>query len=233
LSLSDGLVFFKNHWDVPEGRDLRQEIFSQNHDSRIAGHFGQLKTPDKIKANIYWPNMDHDIEEYVCSCDSCQRNKTARHKKYSKLQPLEVPYRPWTTISMDFIVCLPESGGYTKIWVIVDRFSMMAHFIPLPSVNKTEDMAKLLLTQVQKHHGLPDDIVSDRDSKFISHFWQSLMDLLSDKLNLSVAFHPHTDYQTERVNQTLEAYMQNYCFYQQDDWSDLLPLTEYADNSTV
>ena len=233
LSLSEGLVFFKNRWYVPEGRDLRQEIFSQNHDSRIAGHFGQFKTADKIKANFYWPNMDQDIEEYVRSCDSCQRNKTARHKKYGELQPLEVPYRPWTSISMDFIVGLPESGGYTKIWVIVDRFSKMAHFIPLPSVNKTEDMAKLFLTQVWKHHGLPDDIVSDRDSKFISHFWQSLMDLLSVKLNLSTAFHPQTDGQTERVNQTLEAYMRNYCSYQQDDWSDLLPLAEYAYNSAV
>ena len=233
LSLREGLVFYKNRWYVPEGRDLRQEIFSQNHDSRIAGHWGQFKTADKIKANFYWPNMDQDIEEYVCSCDSCQRNKTARHKKYGELLPLEVPYRPWTSISMDFIVGLPESDGNTKIWVIVDRFSKMAHFIPLPTVNKTEDMAKIFLNQIWKLHGLPDDIVSDRDSKFISHFWQSLMDLLSVKLNLSTAFHPQTDGQTERVNQTLEAYMRNYCSYQQDDWSDLLPLAEYAYNSAI
>ena len=104
---------------------------------------------------------------------------------------------------MDFIVGLPESDGNTKIWVIVDRFSKMAHFIPLPTVNKIEDMAKIFLNQIWKLHGLPDDIVSDRDSKFISHFWQSLMDLLSVKLNLSTAFHPHTNGETERVNQTL------------------------------
>ena len=134
--------------------------------------------------------MDQDIEEYVRSCDCCQRNKTARHKKYGELLPLEVPYRPWTSISMDFIVGLPESNGMTKIWVIVDRFSKMSHFIALPTVNKTEDLAKIFLTQVWKYHGLPDDIVSDRDSKFISHFWQSLMDLLNVKLNLSTAFHP-------------------------------------------
>jgi RNase H-like domain found in reverse transcriptase/Reverse transcriptase (RNA-dependent DNA polymerase)/Integrase zinc binding domain/Chromo (CHRromatin Organisation MOdifier) domain/Integrase core domain len=233
LSLDDGLVFFKNRWYVPEGRDLRQEIFSENHDSRVSGHFGQYKTAEKIKANFYWPNMDQDIDEYVRSCDSCQRNKTARHKKYGELLPLEVPYRPWTSISMDFIVGLPESGGYTKVWVIVDRFSKMAHFIPLPTVNKTEDLAKLFLNSVWKHHGLPDDIVSDRDSKFISHFWQSLMDLLSVKLNLSTAFHPQTDGQTERVNQVLEGYMRSYCSYQQDDWADLLPLAEYAYNSAI
>jgi hypothetical protein len=112
---------------------------------------------------------------------------------------------------MDIIVGLPESDGYTKIWVIVDSFSKMAHYIPLPSLNKTKEMAKLLLTQVWKQHRLPEDIVSDKDSKFISHFWQSLMNLLSIKLNLSTAFHPQTERQTERVNQTLEAYMRNYC----------------------
>src|SRR6266566_4997033 len=99
---------------------------------------------------------------------------------------------------MDFyihglLVGLPESDGNTKIWVIVDRFSKMAHCIPLPTVNKTEEMAEIFLNQIWKLHGLPDDIVSDWDSKFISHFWQSLMDLLSIKLNISTAFHPQTD----------------------------------------
>src|SRR5258708_14433205 len=110
-----------------------------------------------------------------------------------------------------FIVVLPESDGNTKIWVIVDRFSKMAHFIPLPAVNKTEDMAKIFLNQIWKVHGLPDDIVLDRDRMFIYHFWPSLMDLLSVKLNLSKAFHPQKHGQSERVNQTLEAYMRNYC----------------------
>jgi hypothetical protein len=79
LSLSERLIFYKNRWYVPEGRDLCQEIFSQNHNSRTAGHFEQFKTANKIKANFYWPNMDQDIEEYVHSCDCCQGNMTACH----------------------------------------------------------------------------------------------------------------------------------------------------------
>jgi hypothetical protein len=94
-------------------------------------------------------------------------------------------------------------------------------------------MAKLFFTQKWKHHRLPNDIVSDSDSRFISHFWQSMVDLLSVKLNLLTAFHPPTDGQTERVNQTLEAYMRNYSSHQQDGRSDLLPLAEYAYNSAV
>jgi hypothetical protein len=101
---------------------------------------------------------------------------------------------------MDFIVRLPESDRKTKIWVIVDRFSKMSHFITLPTLNKSEDLTKIFLTQVGKHHGLPDDIALNRNSKFISHFWQSLMDLVSIKLNLSTAFHSQTDGQTEKVN---------------------------------
>jgi hypothetical protein len=133
------------------------EILSDTHDSKVAGHFGQFKTLERVKNNFFWPNMDKDVEEYVRSCDSCQRNKTSRHKKFGMLQPLEIPYRPWTSISMDFIVGLPGSSGFTKIWVIVDRFSKMSHYIPLPTLNKTEDLAKLFLKEVWRLHGLPDD----------------------------------------------------------------------------
>jgi hypothetical protein len=94
-------------------------------------------------------------------------------------------------------------------------------------------MAKLFFTQLWKHNRLPDDIVLDRDRKFKSHFWQSLMDLLSVKVNLSTAFDPQTDGKTERVNQMQEVYRRNYCLHQHDDWSDLLPLAGYAYNSAV
>jgi len=188
---------------------------------------------DKIKANFYGANINQDIDEYVRSFDSCQMNKTTRHKKYGELLPLEVPYGPWTSISMDFTVGLPESFGFTKVWVIVDHFSKMAHFIMLPTVNKPEDLANLFLHSVWKHDGLPDVIVSDRDSKFISHFWQSLMDLLNVKLNISTPFDPQTDGQSDRVNQILEGYMRSYCSYQPDDWTDLLPRAQYAYNSMI
>jgi len=92
----------------------------------IAGHFGTYKTIGRVRANLYWPKMDENITEYVRSCDVCQHNKVIRHKKFGLLEPLEVPMRPWTAISMDFIVGLPKSKGSTKIWVIVDRFSKMA-----------------------------------------------------------------------------------------------------------
>jgi hypothetical protein len=127
---------------------------------------------------------------------------------------MAVSYHPWTSIFMDFIVGLPETDGKTKIWVIVDCFSKMSHIIALSSVNKTVDLVKISLTKVWKHHSLPDNIVSYQNSMSISHFWQSPMDIHSVKLNLSMDFHPQTDGQSERVNQTREDYMLNYCSYQ-------------------
>ena len=104
---------------------------------------------------------------------------------------------------MDWIIELPESNGYTQIWVIVDRFTKMAHLVPLPTNTSTKDLAKIFVKEVWKNHGLPTDIVSDRDTKVTSHFWQALMDLLGIQTKLCTAFHPETEGQTERVNQTI------------------------------
>ena len=129
---------------------------------------------------------------------------------------------------MDFIIGLPESVGYVKIWVIVDRFSKMAHFIPLATEVPIEQLALMFLKDIWRFHGLPESIISDRDRQFTSKFWTSLKKLLGVKLNISTAFHPETDEQTDGVNQTLEQYIRSYCSYQQDDWVALLPLAEYV-----
>src|SRR5207302_6960566 len=99
------------------------------HDSRLAGHFGTYKTIGRIRANFYWPKMDDYITEYVRTCDTCQRSKTARHKRFGLLSPIEVPLRPWKSISMDFIIGLPESVGYTTNWVNVYRIYKWTHLI--------------------------------------------------------------------------------------------------------
>jgi hypothetical protein len=112
--------------------------------------------------------MNLDVEEYVRNCDSCQRNKAARHKKFRLQDLLDIPNRPWDVIYMDFIVALPESNGHTKIWVIVDRFTKMAHFLPLSTDTPIMDLANLYLKEVWRLHGLPRAAVSDRDSRFQS-----------------------------------------------------------------
>src|SRR6266550_3718977 len=179
--------------------------------------------------------MDDEVKDYVRSCDVCQRDKASRRRKYGLLQPLEVPRRPWRSIAMDFIVGLPESNGYTQIWVVVDRLTKMAHFIPMIIKDKSQakDLAMTFAREVWRLHGLPADIVSDRGSVFISGFWRELMEHLGVELKMSTAFHPQTDGQTERINQVLETYLRHYTNFQQDDWADLLPLADHAYNTAT
>jgi transposase InsO family protein len=126
--------------------------------------------------------MDETIIDYVQSCTECQKDKTARHQKYGLLQPLELPYAPWQSIAMDFITDLPESSGCDQLWVVVDRFTKMAHFIPLQNDGKTtEDLARIFAREIWKLHGLPTDIVSDRDSRFTSTTWKAFIGTLGIK----------------------------------------------------
>ena len=135
---------------------------------------------------------------------------------------------------MDFIIELLVSDGCSSVWVIVDRFTKMAHFIPLKDgEKKATDLVRIFLKEVWRFHGLPSNIVSDRNSRLTSTFWSSLVEALDIRLKMSSPFHPQTDGQTERVNQTLECYLQNYCNYEQDNWSKMLPMAEYAYNNSL
>jgi hypothetical protein len=227
--LVDGLLYFKHRLVVPSS--LRDTVLKAEHDSKVAGHWGAGKTVEIVGRNFHWPNMDDQIRQYVHQCDSCQRNKPSRHRRNGLLHPLELPNAPWTSISMDFVTDLPESENCTTIWVVVDRFTKMAHFIPLKEKTATY-VARQFVTHIWKAHGLPDDIVSDRDTAFTSKFWKEVMAFLGVQQRMSTAFHPQTDGQTERVNQVLEAYLREYCNYEQNDWAELLPLAEYAYNNS-
>jgi len=174
----EGLLLFENRYVLPNDKAFRLKVLESNHDSRVAGHFGQFKTLERLRQNFFWSRMDDDVKDYVRSCDVCQRDKASRRKKYGLLQPLEVPHQPWRSISMDFITGLPESNGFTQIWVVVDRLTKMAHFVPMVTGEKSpaKDLAMTFAREIWRHHGLPSDIVSDRGSVFISGFWKELME---------------------------------------------------------
>ena len=137
--------------------------------------------------------MAEEVLDHMRSCDTCQRDKASRHKKYGLLDPLEVPYRPSSSISMDWIVELPESGGCTQIWVIVDRLTKMAHFILLKTGIIAAELAQAFLRVIWKLYGLPNEIIMDRDIKITSLFWQNLMDLMGIVSKMMMAFHPQSD----------------------------------------
>lgn len=135
---------------------------------------------------------------------------------------------------MDFITGLLLSSGYDEVWVIVDRLTKMADFVPLAVGGKTAaDLARVFSKEVWGLHGLPADIVSDRDSRFTSATWKVFLGILDIRPRMSTAFQPGTDGQTKRVNQTIETFRRPFLSQEQDNWADLLPLAEFAYNNSA
>lgn len=228
---NDGLLLYKGAIYVPPGT-LRLRIMQARHDRPTAGHPGQRKTIQLIQRDYWWKEMRSDIIAFVETCDMCQRTKSRRHKPYGLLKSLPVPPHPWSSVSMDFIEPLPISDGYDSILVIVDRLTKQAIFIPTSIHATAEDVADLYVKHVFSKHGIPSDIISDRGTEFTSAFWKAFAEHLGIALHFSTAYHPQSDGQTERVNQSLEQYLRLYVNYKQEDWVRWLPMAEFAYNNT-
>ncbi|KAI5086478.1 hypothetical protein C0J45_23990, partial [Silurus meridionalis] len=147
------------------------------------------------------------------------------------LRPLPVPHRPWSHIALDFVTGLPPSAGHTAILSVIDRFSKMAHFIPLPKLPSAKETAQLLLQHVFRLHGLPSNIVSDRGPQFTSNFWKEFCRLLGISVSLSSGFQPQTNGQVERLNQDLETALRILCTDDNASWASQLIWAEYAHNT--
>ena len=227
----DGVLLLNNRIAVPDNDAVKLRILRQKHDHPSAGHPGRTKTMQLISRDFYWPSAKKSVADYVSTCIKCARNKPLRQKPRGLLQPLPIPDRPWSSLSMDFIEQLPNAGGYDSILVVVCRFTKMAAFIPTVVTATSRDLADAFVQHIWSKHGLPDDIVSDRGSKFVSKFWKALCERLTIDRKVSTAYHPQSDGQTERVNQVLEQYIRIYCAYQQDDWNRLLGIAEFAYNN--
>ena len=158
--------------------------------------------------------MADDIWKFVASCTQCQKYKSTNQKPAGLLQPLPIPTRNWDHVGMDFIVQLPQTKeGWDAIVVFIDRLTKMAHFAPTTTTATAAETAKIFINHVLRLHGLPSAIISDRDAKFTSHFWQALFKAIGTQLLMSTAYHPQTDGQTERTNRTLKQVLSIFCNY--------------------
>nr|GEU95534.1 putative reverse transcriptase domain-containing protein [Tanacetum cinerariifolium] len=166
---------------------------------------GSDKMYQDLKQLYWWPNMKADIATYVSKCLTCLRVK-AEHQNPSRLlvQP-KIPQWKWDNITMDFVTKLPRtSSGYDTIWVIMDRLTKSAHFLPTREDDSMEKLTKIYLKEVVTRHGIPISIISDRDPRFALNFWRAFQKALGTRLDMSTAYHPETDGQSERTIQTLE-----------------------------
>jgi len=145
--------------------------------------------------------------------------------------PNSIPEKPWTHISADFITKLPLAQGYNSILVVVDRLTKIVHFIPTTEKTSAEELARLFRDNVWKLHGLPESIISDRGPQFAAELMWELNEILGVKSKLSMAFHPQTDGQTERVNQELEQYLRMIIDHRQEQWPEWLGMAEFVYNN--
>jgi hypothetical protein len=184
---------------VPNNYDLRQYIISHCHDRAYSGHRGFLPTKHLVAKHFYWFGLDKDVNDYVKSCDTCQRVKPLTGKPHGVLQPLPIPTRRGGSISLDQIVALPLTGRrFDAILVVVDRFTKYTHFIPCKTSDTAKTLAALLFQRVLCHTGLPDDIVSDRDKRFSTGtFIREVWRLFDTHQSPSTAYHPQSDGQTK------------------------------------
>jgi ribonuclease HI len=227
-----GTLWFKKRLCVPEQGHHRNTIMDEAYNSAYSIHPGATKMYVDIREKYWWKGMKGDIARFVAQCDVCQRVKTEHQKPSGLLQPLPVPEWKWEEISMDFINGLPRTPrGNDSIWVIVDRLTKVAHFIPVRTSYGGDKLARLYVNNILKLHGIPKRIVSDRGAQFTSKFWKSLHKALGTKLDFSSAYHPQTDGQTERVNQVLEDMLRACVLTYGKNWEDSLAFAEFSYNN--
>ncbi|OAO89342.1 hypothetical protein AXX17_ATUG01610 [Arabidopsis thaliana] len=203
------------------------------HGGGLMGHFGGSKTLKVMQDHFHWPHMKRDVERMCERCTTCKQAK-AKSQPHGLYTPLPIPLHPWNDISMDFVVGLPRTRtGKDSIFVVVDRFSKIAHFIPCHKSDDAMHIANLFFREVVRLHGMPKTIVSDRDTKFLSYFWKTLWSKLGTKLLFSTTCHPQTDGQTEVVNRTLSTLLRALIKENLKTWEDCLPHVEFAYNHSV
>ncbi|WVZ75943.1 hypothetical protein U9M48_023955 [Paspalum notatum var. saurae] len=194
-----GVLCFKNRLVVPKNIELRKKILDESHTSMFTIHPGSNKMYQDLKQKFWWTHMKREIAKYVSECNVCQRVKADYLKPAGMLQPLAVPAWMWKDVHMDFIIGLSRTQkGYDSIWVIIDRLTRSAHFIPVKTIYHAKIYAELYIARIVSLHGVTQTITLDRGSLFVSHFWEHLQIALGTNLICSSAYHPQTSGQVER-----------------------------------
>ncbi|GJZ14188.1 putative nucleotidyltransferase, ribonuclease H [Tanacetum coccineum] len=229
FNIHDGFLFKGKQLCIPN-TNLRLKIIKELHGE---GHVGRDHTLQLVRASYFWPTMRKEVDRYVKRCRICQVSKGISTNA-GLYMPLTIPVQPWVDISMDFMLGLPRTQrGNDSIFVVVDRFSKMVHFIPCKKTTDAVNVAQLFFRNVYHLHGLPSSIVSDRDTRFLSHFWRSLWKMVNTQLNFSSAYHPQTDGQTEVVNRSLSNLLRCLVGDHVKAWDQKLCQAEFAHNHAL
>ncbi|GJX83608.1 putative reverse transcriptase domain-containing protein, partial [Tanacetum coccineum] len=230
---ADGTLCLNGRSWLPCYGDLRTVIMHESHKSKYSIHPGSEKMYQDMKKLYWWPNMKANIATYVSKCLTCAKVKAEHQRPSGLLVQPDIPQWKWDNITMDFVTKLPKSSqGYDTIWVIVDRLTKSAIFVPMRETDPMDKLARMYLKEVVTRHGIPLSIICDRDPRFASNFWRSLQNALGTSLDMSTAYHPQTDGQSERTIQTLEDMLRACAIDFGKGWVNHLPLVEFSYNNS-
>lgn len=233
-----GQILVEGRQWLPNDGALRLEVIRRCHSAPAAGHPGTAGTLELVRRQYYWPHMAKQIRKFVRACRKCRMSKHSTQAKQGLLHPMPIPEgEPWSEIAVDFVVGLPESKsfegvGYANILTVTCRLTKMARFLPIRSMT-APNVARIFLRDVWSLYGLPTKVTSDRGPQFVSSFMKELERQLDIGTRLSSSYHPETDGQSERTNQSMERYLRSYVNENQNDWVDWLPMAEFAHNNQV
>ena len=229
--IEEDLVLKEEKVYMLKDKELRVEIIQLHHDIPVARHGEKQKMMELVMRNYQWLGVMKDMGKYVEGCDMCQRMKNRTEVPAGKLKLNEVLEKLWTYLIVDFIMKLPIVARKDVILVICDRLSKMTHFVATIEETLAESLAKLFRDNVQKLHGLPENIVLDRGLQFATEITKELNRMLGIETKLSTSYHPQTDRQMERMNQELKQYLRFFVDHKQKDWPEWLALAKFVINN--
>ena len=234
--LREGLIYHINgedRWRLGVPPSMEQEMFEQAHD--LSNHGGYHRCYDRLSHTVFIRHLSKRLRTYIAHCPECQLNQTKRHKPYGSLIPITTPAIPFHTIAMDFIVALPlTKAGYDCLLTITCKATKRNLLVPGKETWSAAQWAEVVLRTLLQHDwGVPRCIISDRDPRFMSAFWKEIFGRLHVKFLTSTAYHPQTDGQSERTNQTVEIALRFHLTANPDDeWDEILPYIQATLNNS-
>ncbi|KAG7583636.1 Ribonuclease H-like superfamily [Arabidopsis suecica] len=230
---NNGTIVVNGRVCVPDIKELKDEILREAHQSRFSIHPGLHKMYHDLKRYYHWVGMKKDVARWVARCPTCQLVKAESQVPSGLIQSLPMPEWKWDHVTMDFVTGLPRSPAkHDAVWVVVDRLTKSAHFVAVSETDGAERIAAKYIEEIVRLHGVPVSIVSDRDTRFTSHFWKAFQKALGTRVNMSTAYHPQTDGQSERTIRTLEDMLRACALDWGGSWEKHLTLVEFAYNNS-
>ena len=229
----DGSLYYKDRVCVPSDSELKKAILEEAHSGSFSMHPGSTKMYQDLKVSYWWSGMKRDVSEFVTKCMVCQKVKAEHQVPSELLQLIRIPERKWDQITKDFVVRLPLTGRkHDSVWVVVDRLTKSAHFLPVRTGYSLDKMTELYISEIVRLHGIPISIISNRDPRFTSRFWGKFQEALGTRLNFKTAFHPQTDGQSEIMIQVLEDMLRTCVIDYEGSWDRHIPLVEFEYNNS-